>query len=170
MVGVGALPLILWIKILSKTCVTINLWYGLILIHNENFGQEHIKTRIASINLSVICYILPLSLLFFLYMSHLLLLHHLLSLSTWIAFGLIKLFSLWLFIMNGDLWGILHCSDVHLDKSWSYSTLLLQIFHHEQRLLGLLLSFKLVLLHWMWWYQTDNLSWCVGSYGISRNL
>ena len=40
---VGVLPLVLWIKTLSKTRVTINLQYGLVLIHNGKFGQEHIK-------------------------------------------------------------------------------------------------------------------------------
>ena len=54
---VGTCSLILWFRILSNTRGTINLCYGLILIHNGKFGQEHVNYQNLFINSSMMCYV-----------------------------------------------------------------------------------------------------------------
>ena len=135
---VGTCSLILWFKTLSKTRGTINLCYGLILICNGIFGQEHVKiweslyfvvwcvTWISfecfsyslSLSLSLSCVVPHFFLPFLLYepsppFSYIVFIHlH--------NFWLYRALFSWFFIINGDFWGLLYCSDVHLYNFWSY--------------------------------------------------
>ena len=54
---VGTYSLIICFRILSNTHDTINLCYGLILIYNGKFGQEHVNSQNLFINSSMMCYI-----------------------------------------------------------------------------------------------------------------
>ena len=53
---VGMYSLIICFRILSNTNDTINLCYGLILIYNGKFGQEHVNSQNLFINSSMMCY------------------------------------------------------------------------------------------------------------------
>ena len=104
---------------LQLICVmfTINLYYGLILIHNGKFGQEHVNYQIFFfINSNVICY-MNLSLVFSLFFFSLALFY------IWSLFFLFLPFLLYESSPSSS-YSVL----VHLDNFWPYRTLLFLFF------------------------------------------